>query len=240
MFDGEPVYVNRISPADQRVLEEVTAAANWNYDRFRQVVISLGILGEGAAIPGFNRPESISVQGMKPYIDKLSQATGQSGVEYSQSILVDKREKGLVMGKITRGNGTSVAIDTRAAPGREGWQVFVGGIHTHPGVEAAHGLSPTDYRSLLTDKRYQAEIMTYGRDQIMMALKTSVTPNNLRAEVVATRLAIIEEDFLRRGSSLDFMRVIDFNKQVCAEFGLTMYTNGMSGGDLLRRVEVTR
>lgn len=239
MFDEEPVYVNKISPNDRRLLEEMTAVHDWSYDRFRHVIISLGILGEGVAVPGFNRPDLVHVRGIKPYVDSLARATAQNGSEYSQSILVDKHERCLVMGKIRKGDGKSVPIDTRAAPGKTGVQVFVGGIHTHPGAELAHGFSPTDYKSLLTDKRYQIGIMSYGQDQIMMALKTSATPNNQREETVAARLATIEADFLRSNRGVDFIRLIDFNKQVCAEFGLTLYMNGTNGGDLLKRIEVT-
>jgi hypothetical protein len=96
MFDSEQPYINRISEREQRLLEELTLPRAWDYGRFRQVLISLGCVGKGAAIPAINRPDSVHIQGMRPFVDRLSRLTKVNGVEYGQTVLVDREEKSLL------------------------------------------------------------------------------------------------------------------------------------------------
>ncbi len=73
-----------------------------------------------------------------------------------------------------------------------------------------------------------------------MAVKTSVTPNKLGIEAIKKHLAEVKRDFLDNptGGSME-IRVVNFNKQVCMEFGLTLYLSDPRSGDLMERIDVT-
>ena len=130
-------------------------------------------------------------------------------------------------------------IDARGAPGRRGKQACVGIVHVHPKWGVDKWLSDTDYETFLTDDMVLMTLMTYGEGQMLMAIKTSATPNNLKKESVSSRLRGLTGDFINRGNGDGFSRVESLNKQVCTEFGLTLYFNNR-GGDLMNRIEVTQ
>lgn len=80
----------------------------------------------------------------------------------------------------------------------------------------------------------------YGDNNLIMVLKTSVTPNNMSMESVDRRVKDIEDEFLEKSKEHPLMKVINFNKTVCTELGLTMYTADKKSRDLMTRVEVTK
>lgn len=70
-------------------------------------------------------------------------------------------------------------------------------------------------------------------------LKTSVTPNNLSEDSINRRIHEAEQNFLERSPEHEIVKVVDFNKSVCTEFGLTMYMANKRSNDLFERVDVT-
>lgn len=121
---------------------------------------------------------------------------------------------------------------------------MVGSAHTHPTntfAETAHGMSGEDYTELLSDPSEQFALMAWGEgDFRMVVLKTSVTPNKMSQEDVKTRIKKLEDEFLHGKSGISMKDVVDFNKMMCLEFGLTMYLADAKSRDLYDRVDVTR
>jgi len=56
MFGDDEIYLGRIHPKDAQILKELTEPRNWDYGRFKRVMVALGIVGGGQAIPAPNRP----------------------------------------------------------------------------------------------------------------------------------------------------------------------------------------
>jgi len=241
MFGDDEIYLGRIHPKDAQILKELTEPRNWDYGRFKRVMVALGIVGGGQAIPAPNRPESIHLQGLRPFVDGLVAKTTQGQDEHAQPVFADTEKKSLVMGRITRGSGDSVRLDVKKAPGREPHQRLIGSVHTHPtatGRELSHGLSGQDYRTLLSDPNQQFMMITWGDENKLLILKTSATPNNLKPAQVNARVKTCEEEFLQSGTAYSMSSVVEFNKTVCTEFGLTMYIADKQSRDLFNRVNV--
>ncbi len=243
MIDNrEKIYVEKINPRDKATIENITKPRNWDYQLFKEVNTALSIVPEGNFVPASNRPETIHLQGFSEDISKLQQLSKNDGNEYACPIFSDIDKKTFVRGKITVGNKTEVIIDSTPQPGREKYQKCVATIHVHPldsnSYIAAHGFSGTDFKTFLSSRTQKFMIMTWGENKLL-ALKTSVTPNHLSRLAIDTRIKDISEDFLSKSTpSTVFKKVVDFNKEVCTEFGLTLYNADKQNRDLFSRVNV--
>lgn len=240
-MEDAKIYTNKTHPADLATLERLTQPKNWDYSQFRRVLIALGIVSNGQSIPAVNRPETIHLQGWRSYIDDLLTRTNVAGREHARVIFVDTERKSLVMsGKIAVGTREFVALDTTKEPGREEFQKFVASIHIHPSGLASHGLSGQDYQVLLLNQSKQVMIIGYGESNLIMVLKTSATPNNLSQKRVNRQIKDCEDDYLNNSNGNMFLNVIEFNKAICSELGLTLYIADKNSRDLFKRVEVTK
>lgn len=240
-MEDTKIYTSKTHPADLATLEFLTQAKNWDYPQFRKVLIALGIVSNGQSIPAVNRPETIHLQGWRTYIDDLLTKTNANGREHARVIFVDIERKSLVMsGRITVGTNEFVSLDTTKEPGREEFQKFIASIHIHPNGLASHGFSGQDYQTFLLNKSNQAMLIGYGESNLIMVLKTSATPNNLSRSRVDRQVKDCEDDYLKNSNGNTFLNVIEFNKAICSELGLTLYIAGKNSRDLFKRVEVTK
>lgn len=243
--DGEPIYVgvDKVHPRDQETVDRLTKSRNWDYPQFRRVVVALATVGQ--YIPSYNRPDSICIQGLQPFIKNLKTMTAQRGKETARAVFADIGRKTLVVsGKTTVGTEKQGRLDFTPQPGRERWQKGSLSIHAHPVAtsdRSGHGLSNEDYFTLLSDRQQLGMFMVFG-ESVFLALKTSVTPNNLSESSIKERINDAWHDYLEAGKARDNVmeRVVNFNKAVCSEFGLTLYLATVKTGNLANRVEVTR
>lgn len=171
-------------------------------------------------------------------VDDLRKRTEKTGREHGEPVFVDVERESLVFGRITMGTNEHTRVDATPQPGRELLQRIIATMHAHPKVEVAHGLSTQDYLQLLSYERLQAEMLVFDENMIMV-LKTSVTPNNDINVNLEHKLQDLDSDYFRSGIS-PVVSLIDFNKAVCSEFGLVMYMGNASSGGILTRVEVTK
>lgn len=143
------------------------------------------------------------------------------------------------MGKELHGNEGSVMLKGYLQPGRESVQIPIGSIHTHPETSDDTGkvFSPQDYAGFLGLMDQQFMMVEYGQNQTLLLLRTSVTPDVTSAEVTQ-RVGEIYTEFIQKlGRNLN--AIIEFNKMVCVEFGLTLYRRTPESGNTFRRIEVT-
>lgn len=123
--------------------------------------------------------------------------------------------------------------------------VAIGDVHTHPTHKRSyltgHGMSPEDYYSLTSQSQQQFAMISYGEFDRLLVLKTSTTPNNLSPASVRRRIDSVKRDFLKlSGDAVGTIKsMVDFNKAMCLEFGLVMYTANKESKDLFTRAEVT-
>lgn len=122
--------------------------------------------------------------------------------------------------------------------------VVIGYVHTHPthseSFATGHGMSPQDYYALLGRHDQQVAMISFGENSRLLAMKTSVTPNGLDPETVKARVNDVKKDFLHLTYDLPgtMKAVVDFNRNVCLEFGLTMYMATKETKDQFNRVNV--
>ncbi len=238
MYEEDQIYLDQTPQHHVAAIEKMTTSKDWNYERFKLVMISLAIAGKGVHIPARNRPDSIRLSGFGEYTDRLVSLTQQRGIEYSQVVLVDTKNRTLVSGKIVDGNENSVELDYTQQPGREDVQRVVGTFHTHPYSMYANGLSDTDYVTFLSNKDHQFMMIAYGSNNRIFVMKTSVTPNNLSQKSIERRIKDAMADYFELSEKHPYLQVVDFNKSVCSELGLTMYLANNENSDLFTRVNV--
>jgi hypothetical protein len=240
-LDDEPIYLGRVHPKDQAIINEITTPRNWNYERFRRVVISLATVRQ--YVPAYNRPDSIHFQGLRSSIDKLRKMA-ENEKEHAQVVFADVGRETLILGKISSGTKRSVKLDLTPQPGRKSFQRRALTIHVHPeemrsDIGHNFGLSDDDFVALLSDREQIGMFMVFGKN-IFIALKTTATPNNLKKDSVKRRIEMAKNDYLEAGrNTTSFESTANFNKAVCSEFGLTLYLATPQTGNLANRVEVT-
>lgn len=146
----------------------------------------------------------------------------------------------MISDKTYIGDATSCQVITQLPhPEKLGIERLVADIHVHPGFLNSHGLSNADYSSFISESREIAKIITWSGGT-MMALKTTATPNNLDPETVTKQVAVINHDFYVAPFKDPFQKIIDFNKAICTEFGMTLYLAPINNRALATRVDVTR
>lgn len=241
MFNEKNIYFNSIHPKAREVLEALTQSKNWDSSEFNKIMVVLKLLGDGQSIPSINTPETLHLQLYRKFFEDLLEKTKQTNREHGRAILVDKEKQSVVMsGKISIGNINSTMIDAQPQPGREKIQSLIGTIHTHPSegenVFSVHGFSHQDYKTFLLDNRQQFMVVVYGESIRLIVMKTSVTPNNMRKEVLEKQIDSIETE-LSNNNIIE--RIIQFNKIACIEFGLVFYMANKKSNDLFTKVKVT-
>ncbi len=218
-----PIYKpSIIHPEDRKAIDAITGSKNWDYKRFKSTLIALGTVGNGEHVPAYNRPDSIHVQGWREFIDDLNHRSDTDNVEYSRGIFVDHSKQSLFFSdKIYKGNYKSARLILDSPPSRPS-STPIGSIHTHPGNEgSAFGFSDADYNVFLTDKRQLYNMPTENITKRVDSLKKEFF------------------DFPRTFGMPAEKRIMEFNKKVCVEFGLTLYKASPQDRDLLSRIEVT-
>ncbi len=218
------------------VMEQLARRSTWTYDRLRRVLIASAVFEQD--IPGAHSPDSVDLGDLVRHTEALNAKAAIDGNEWCRAFLVDVEKRTFLQGKTTTGNRQSVLTDWSKEPGREAMQRRSFSIHTHPMAmrPVAQGLSDKDYEGFLWDREQRAMMMVCG-DSIMMVLQTSATPHILRAEGIEERLDVIEREARRASPKLGFEQWrVDFNKEVCIQFGLTLYFGGEDGQ--MKRVHV--
>jgi hypothetical protein len=236
-FDS-PYKDRKIHPEDKKTLDQITQPKNWDYDRFKKAISAIGVLGVGVSIPAYNRPDTIHLQGWRVIIDDLLARQKSDGNEYARAVFVDYAKGSTFFSdKITRGNRTSAKLNFEKPVSRPHSNP-IGSIHVHPvGLTTEHGLSDTDYHTFLSDNRQQVMAIAFGKN-IMLALKTSATPNNPDQVFLKREIEQITSEFLYNSKDYAMLAVVNLNKQICLQFGLTLYMAIEKDRDLLKRVNV--
>ncbi|MFA6982196.1 MAG: hypothetical protein WC243_04210, partial [Patescibacteria group bacterium] len=215
-------YRSAPHPEVQKALGVLTEGKDWDYSRFRSVLLSLAKIGSAQAIPASNSPDSIDVSGWTPYVDELQRRTGSNGKEHARAVIADTSSLRLLMSPVIAGTDNNVSVHFILPAEQAKFQKAIAYIHTHTNDMTAHGLSDGDYRTFLFDPDQQAMLLAYGNGNRIMILKTSVTPNNLSRERIATRILDAREDYFLFAPN-PVSAVVDFNRAVCSEYGLVMY-----------------
>lgn len=244
----EEIYVDQLHTQAREVIEQLTLPKNWDFAQFRKVLVALSMSGEGNYVPAANRPDSIHIQNLSPYFEDLIKRSTSSGLEYSRTILTDVLRKALIVsGRVTQGTRYNCTADWTPEAGRERYQKRTASIHVHPSRNldtttetAAHGFSQADYTNFFYDPQQLVMIIAFGRRSLLMALKTSSSPNSISIESIERRIKSCADDFLQDPSLPLLIKVVNFNKAVCTEFGSTLYMADEKSRDLMRRVEVTK
>lgn len=235
-----PYQAKKIHPDDQKVLDQITSPKHWDYGQFKKAIVSIGLLGEGVSIPAYNRPESIHMQGWREVIDDLLERSSNDGNEYARVFFVDEvKQTTFFSDKISRGNKTSARL-VFEKPASRPHSKPIGSLHVHPvGLMSEHGFSDTDYLTFLSDRRQQVMGIVFGKN-IMLVMKTSATPNNSDQGFLKREISTLREEFFDTPTESVVLKTINLNKQICTQFGLTLYTATEKDRDLLSRAEVTR
>jgi len=237
----EKPYLGAIHSKDQETLDRLTEPRNWDYAQFRSILVALAKVSNAQSITARNRPNSIHLQGWRKCIDDLVDRSRKSGKEHARVILADTEKDSLVVsGKITIGSRDSVRLDVSRQPGREKFQKAIASLHVHPDNLTSHGLSGQDYKTFLSDSEQQVMMIAYGKANRIMVLKTTVTPNNLDESAINRHIEDVESEYINNSNKHPVLRVVDFNKSVCSEFGLVMYMADEKSSDLFERVNVTQ
>ncbi|MFA6257013.1 MAG: hypothetical protein WCT29_01760 [Candidatus Paceibacterota bacterium] len=203
-FYPKNIYPPKMPPGIERSIDLLTKPNEWDFSRFKEIMINLGVLNNGQYIPASNAPEKIHCEGWDDTMVELLRLMEQHGdIEFARSVRTDIHDKNITMGDITQGDDSKVQFDISKDKGKEASQRIVGTFHTHPSGVASYGLSPVDFITLLVQDATKDYLKLTG------------------GNFAATMLSVAE-----------------FNKAVCAEFGLTMYMSIKENPDLFKRVEV--
>jgi hypothetical protein len=222
MLEKKSIYLKPPLKKERKILEELTTGKNWGSAQFDKVMVQLGILGNGQAIPAENRPENIELEKYRPYFENLVGWTKATARELSQTFFVDKEKNILVPAeKFPIGTKTEVDLYVSGQP-----KDFIGSMHTHPTNNLdtfPYALSGGDYKTFISDTKQQFMIVICGERVKILILKTSVTPNNMSPERVTERVSALEEEFGNFGGFSSLEQLVFFNQMVCVEFGLTFF-----------------
>ncbi|MBP6866176.1 MAG: hypothetical protein KBC12_01375 [Candidatus Pacebacteria bacterium] len=223
-------------------LERITSETkHWDTKRFNDILNILARFNGTKAIPARFRPESLHLQNYRPAFDDLLKKTHTTGHEHGRAVLVDTESDKVLLGKTAEGTSGEVSIYATPQKGRERYQRLVGLMHTHPYTEqhkdVAHGFSDQDYLSFLEDPRLQFTTIMYGDSIRLLCLRTSVTPKWDR-KTIQRVLTDRMHEFIRSKLVYKPEHLTEFNKIICAEFGLTLYSADKNQNDLFSRMSV--
>jgi hypothetical protein len=92
--------------------------------------------------------------------------------------------------------------------------------------------------SFLTDRRQVMMIICF-RGGIMFTMKTSSTRKTISSESVTKWVSGVLEEMMIQKSKLNLPgALLAFNKEICLEFGLTLYQALVPSENVARRIEV--
>ncbi len=237
MLEENSIYFNSIQGEHQKTLENLTQSKNWDSAQFNKIIVTLGLIGNGQSIPARFRPESINLQVYRKYFEDLLERTKKEEKEHARAIFIDREKQSVIISGVSVGIEGNSCIDDSPQPGREKFQSLIGSIHSHTMDITAHSFSDGDLGVFLSDKRQQFMIMVYGESMRLIVLKTSVTPNNMSIESLKRRISEATKDSFSTGKVV-MEQVVDFDKIICAEFGLVFYMATKSSDDFFKKINV--
>lgn len=222
-------------------LNELAAVPNWEWPRFRDILVLLALIGKGQYLPAVRLPDSICLDGLQTTILELQAISRQrQGRETSRVIFADRGRLGLVIsGKTHVGTQSTTRMIMTPEPGRENYQIPVLTVHIHPDVLTAAGFSDMDYVAFLSDFLLIGMVMRF-KQGVFLALKTSATRPRMEPGYPNHMITEACKEFLEsyRMAINPRQAVTDFNKTICLEFGLTLYQTFDLWGNLAQRVTV--
>ncbi len=219
----------RFQDAARSIMEQLTRRFTWSYDRFRRVLVASAVLEHD--IPAAHRPDYVDLGKLAEHVALLGARTAKDGRAWCRVFLVDIEKRTLIQGKTTSGSPRSVVADWSKQRGREAVQKRSFSIHIHPlfAATVAQGFSDTDYGVFLHDREQRAMIMGCG-DSLLMILQTTATPFVFSPETTKARIDSIEQDTIGPTPGSRFPeKLVDFNREVCVQFALTLYVGGEDG-----------
>ncbi len=207
-------------------IESLTEPREWEFSRFKQVLVALATQGEGVYVPAHHRPDSIDLEGFGATIAEMG--VKSKGKERGRPIFADVQRGTLVFGLESLGTTNTVQVNTQCQPGREYYQRLVGMLHVHPdeatgGFLQGMGFSDIDYNSFVSISPLIVNLIVY-RSNIFLTLKTTATPNNIPESSVRRRTSALMSELKHTHlgkSNLTFLTA--FNKEASLTFGLTLY-----------------
>ncbi|MFH0863960.1 MAG: hypothetical protein V1858_02655 [Candidatus Gottesmanbacteria bacterium] len=227
-------------------IEQLTAPKYWDFQRFKNIEIVLA--ATDSYLPAYNRPDFINLGPFRTYRNELRDNTDRTHHEWGMLVIADTdpRSSTLFVTKSVEGTGHSVTLEVKYQPGRDQFQKNIGLLHSHNVPKDAKAETKTgqlsfsgkDYFNLLVNQNMQFFLLIYG-ETALLALKTAATPNNMSEEKLTKRLDSLRDEFMRKKRGSFRERLVDFNKQVCIEFGMTLYLSSKDSGDMFVRVPVT-
>jgi hypothetical protein len=247
-YEPQPQFTSTLPDQETRLKDEVirnelrglTEKSVWNWENFRSILICQGRIGEGCYIPAAHRPDYVYLDGFLPTVKELRELSAQrDGRETSRVALVDRERKSLVIsGKTMVGSPTRVNMYLGSEPGREASQTPILTIHVHPDTGGEIGLSDQDYLSFLTDTR-QVLMMICFRGGILFSMKTSSSPKIISSDTAMKWVSDVLNEMMTLRSNLHLPgMILAFNKEICLEFGMTLYQALEPSENVAYRIDV--
>jgi hypothetical protein len=207
-------------------INDLTQFPNWDWARFRSVLVSLALTGSGIYIPFHRRPDSVFLDGLQPVLNELQDLSHRhKGRALSRGLIIDRSGKGLVSsGKTSIGAQINTTITLTLEPESGHVQEPILTIHILPEAEPVYGSSNVDYASFLTDLHQIAMVISW-KFGVILLLKTTATLYALQPEMVQKLVTSLRSEYLERTQPRDDPQfsLFCFNKAVCSRFGLTYY-----------------
>jgi hypothetical protein len=246
--EAQPQFTSPLTDQETRLKDEairtelrrLTEKSVWNWESFRAILICQGRIGEGCYIPAAHRPDYVYLDGFLPTVKELRELSAKrDGREASRVALVDRERKKLVIsGKTTVGSATRVNMYLGCEPGREAYQNPILTIHVHPDTGGERGLSDQDYVSFLTDAR-QVLMMICFRGGILFSMKTSSSPKKISSDTATKWVSDVLKEMMTLRSNLHLPgAILAFNKEICLEFGMTLYQALEPSENVAYRIDV--
>ncbi len=180
------------------------------------------VRSEGSAsIPARYGPQKLVLPGLSSALGSLFQQSSRHGVGFAQAVFVGPAQERFKLGEIHKGTRVESKLPVISLPSTP----LVGLMHTHHFGWESSGFSPQDYLAFLSFPGVQFDMLAFGDQRFLMALKTNVTPNNLTEERLSARLRDAETYIDEVYHNRPMRAIVALNKEICTEFGLLLYTN---------------
>lgn len=226
--------------AQEDLRQKLEGKTEWPYQTFRSVLIYLGLTG--GHVPASVTPKEIDLDKIGQTMKGMMTATNADGNERAVNYDAGQTTAKLFETPIRIGGKDNVNLyippDLKVDPKQK--KVLV--AHSHPsGVEGtiAETLAGTDMSGFLKRENV-AEAVIFG-ESILMAIKTTVTPDNRNPENIDKTIHDTEQE-LRQQRSLSKLSKIsygaNFSKWLAIQFGLSLYFGKI--GQPLKKVDLSR
>lgn len=231
-----------LSSSEMIAVEEATKPPRkWSFAKLVNAFTTLAMINDRKNInyiPLHNRPDVLELTPLSQTMDKLRNYTKKESMETGMAYFIDPLKGEIVPGDQSFGTEKSVRLDWTWPYGKINLKRCFS-IHTHPGDEKnfAHGFSEGDYEDFIREKSEMMKIIIWG-DWTLVVLKTSGTPNTMDVGRIKERVdQISREVFVDPKETVKSL--VEFNKLVCLEFGLTLYIAKPKDNYVAKRVNVT-